>query len=407
MRRRRCCRPVARKGGTDGMKAWLLRFRALNPLLLACMIGLIVIGVLYVYSACSIREDPELRMLYMRHAEIGVLGLAAYLAFAWVGYRAVLRWSWLFYGVSLALLALVPFIGDEMMGARRWLFGMQPSELAKLAIIMMLAWLYGRRGANRGVPAFLLTLVLAGVPALLILLQPDLGTAMVLVPTVMAMLFAANIAPRLFWTFVLTGTAAVALILGVVYATERVKMPEATREALIRATCLRKHQINRLQVFLFPDKDLHGRGYNRRQSEIAVGSGGAWGKGYLKGEQYMLGYLPPSVSSNDFIFAVLAEEAGFAGSLTVLLLFLGLLWPGLWVASRCQDDTGRLFCVGVVTLIFSHMFINIAMTIGMMPITGLPLPFISYGRTFMLTVMVALGLVQSVSIHGRETETRF
>jgi len=186
-----------------------------------------------------------------------------------------------------------------------------------------------------------------------------------------------------------------------------VPMPQERRETLIQATHLRPHQIKRLQVFLFPDKDLHGSGYNRRQSEIAVGSGGVWGKGYLKGEQYMLGYLPPSVSSNDFIFAVLAEEAGFAGSLTVLLLFLGVLSSGLWVAFRCQDDTGRLFCVGVVSLIFSHMFINIAMTIGIMPITGLPLPFISYGRTFMLTMMVALGFVQSVSIHGREAKMRF
>jgi rod shape determining protein RodA len=172
-------------------------------------------------------------------------------------------------------------------------------------------------------------------------------------------------------------------------------------------TQLKPHQVRRLQVFLFPDKDLHGSGYNRRQSEIAVGSGGVWGKGYLKGEQYMLGYLPPSVSSNDFIFAVLAEEAGFAGSLTVLLLFLGLLSSGLWIAFHCQDDTGRLFCVGVLTLTFSHMFINIAMTIGMMPITGLPLPFISYGRTFMLTMMAAFGMVQSVSIYGRESEIRF
>jgi rod shape determining protein RodA len=121
----------------------------------------------------------------------------------------------------------------------------------------------------------------------------------------------------------------------------------------------------------------------------------------------MLGYLPPSVSSNDFIFAVLAEEAGFVGSLTVLLLFLGLFWSGLWVAGRSQDNAGRLFCVGVISLLFSHMFINIAMTIGMMPITGLPLPFISYGRSFMLSMMAALGGVQSVSIHGRESGIRF
>jgi rod shape determining protein RodA len=389
------------------MKEWIARFRKLNPLLLACMAGLTLIGVLFVYSSCSVRDDPELRMLYMRHAEVGVFGLALYLLIAWCNYRSVLRWSWLVYLGCLVLLALVPFFGQETMGARRWLFGIQPSEPAKLGVIMMLAWLYGRRDANRGAAAFFLTLPLVGVPALLILLQPDLGTAMVLVPTVLAMMFAANIAPRLYWTFVLAGLAAAVLVMGIIYATERLEMPKERREALIRATCLRDHQIKRLQVFLFPDKDLHGSGYNRRQSEIAVGSGGLWGKGYLKGEQYMLGYLPPSVSSNDFIFAVLAEEAGFAGSLTVLLLYLGLLWPGLWVAFRCQDDMGRLFCVGVVTLAFSHMFINMAMTIGMMPITGLPLPFISYGRTFMLTMVAALGLVQSVSIHGRESETRF
>ena len=389
------------------MKRLIERFQRLNPLLLACMAGLTAIGVSFVYSACSVREDAELRMLYMRHAEVGVAGLAICLLLAWTNYRSILRWGWLVYAACLLLLALVPFIGETTMGARRWLFGIQPSEPAKLAIIMLLAWLFGRREARRGVWEFLLMLLLVGVPALLILMQPDLGTAMVLVPTVFAMLFAAKVAPRLVWSCVAAGLLAGGLILGVIYAAEKADLPQERREALIGATHLKQHQVKRLQVFLFPDKDLHGSGYNRRQSEIAVGSGGAWGKGYLKGEQYMLGYLPPSVSSNDFIFAVLAEEAGFAGSLTVLLLFLGLLWSGLWVAIRCQDDMGRLFCVGVVSLTFSHMFINIAMTIGMMPITGLPLPFISYGRTFMLTMMAAWGLVQSVSIHGRESETRF
>jgi rod shape determining protein RodA len=293
------------------------------------------------------------------------------------------------------------------MGAKRWLFGIQPSEPAKLAIIMMLAWLYSRRGEKRGAGMFFLTLILVGIPAVLILIQPDLGTAMVLVPTVFMMMFAANVAPKLLWGSSVIGVVVAGLILGLVYVTETVKMPKERRDALIHATCLRDHQLRRLQVFMFPDKDLHGSGYNRRQSEIAVGSGGTWGKGYLKGEHYMLGYLPPSVSSNDFIFAVLAEEAGFAGTIMVLLLFLSLTWAGLWVACRCRDDGGRIFCVGVVTLMFSHTFINIAMTIGLMPITGLPLPFISYGRTFMLTMMVALGLVQSVSMYGREPETHF
>ncbi|MCL1921945.1 MAG: rod shape-determining protein RodA [Kiritimatiellaeota bacterium] len=389
------------------LKNVLMRLRRFNPLLLASMAGLTVIGVLFIYSSCSVRDDPKLHTQYMDHAVAGVLGLAVYVAAAAVDYRRVLRWSWLAYAAALAMLVLVLLIGTWTMGARRWLFRIQPSEVAKLAVIMMLAWLYGRKGAKRGAGAFFLTGLLVGVPAALILMQPDLGTAMVLVPTVLCMMFAANVAPRLLWTTLLTGVTAAGLLLGVIYAAERAEMPPERREALIKATCLRDHQVRRLQVFMFPDKDLHGSGYNRRQSEIAVGSGGFWGKGYLKGEQYTLGYLPPSVSSNDFIFAVLAEEAGFAGSLTVLLLFLALMWAGLWVAFRCRDDSGRLFCVGVVALVFSHTFINIAMTIGRMPITGLPLPFISYGRTFMLTMMAALGLVQSVSMYGREPESRF
>ncbi|MDD4102235.1 MAG: rod shape-determining protein RodA [Kiritimatiellae bacterium] len=392
---------------TEKLTRYFGFLRRMNPVLMTCMAGLAVIGVAFVYSSCSVREDPAIRMLYMRHAESGIAGFILALVLAGLNYRIMMRWSWLFYLACLIALALVPFVGETKMGARRWLFGMQPSEPAKLAVIMLLAWLYGSRGALRGARAFFLTMAAAGVPVALILIQPDLGTAMVMVPTVLAMMFAANVAPRLMWTLVTAGVVAAGLMLGVIYAAEKADMPQERREALIAATRLRPHQVKRLQVFLFPDKDLHGSGYNRRQSEIAVGSGGVWGKGYLKGEQYMLGYLPPSVSSNDFIFAVLAEEAGFVGSVTVLLLFTGILWAGLWVAFRCREDMGRLFCVGVMTLTFSHMFINIAMTIGLMPITGLPLPFISYGRTFMLTMMVALGLVQSVSIHGRELETRF
>jgi len=389
-------------------KKWLERLRLFNPVMFVSMLCLCVMGVLYIYSSCSVREDPDLQQLYIRHAEAGLLGLVLYGLAAFTNYRRLLSWSWLAYGLMLVLLLLVPVIGDPpQMGARRWIFGLQPSEPAKLGIIMMLTWLYSRRGARRGASLFFLTLLIVGVPALLILLQPDLGTAMVLVPTVFMMMFAANVAPRLLWGSTLIGVVLAGVVLGLVYVTETVKMPPERRDALIRATGLRDHQLRRLQVFMFPDKDLHGSGYNRRQSEIAVGSGGPWGKGYLKGEHYMLGYLPPSVSSNDFIFAVLAEEAGFAGTIMVLLLFLSLIWTGLWVAFRCRDDGGRIFCVGVVTLMFSHTFINIAMTIGLMPITGLPLPFISYGRTFMLTMMVALGLVQSVSMYGRETETHF
>jgi rod shape determining protein RodA len=385
----------------------LARFRLFNPLMLMSMVCLIFIGILYIYSSCSVREDVDLQQLYLRHAWAAGLGLIVYFVVALINYKRILKWSWFIYAVVLILLILVPIIGDSQMGAKRWLFGIQPSEPAKLGVVMILAWVFSQRNVQRGAGLFFLTALLVAVPGFLILLQPDLGTAMVLVPTVFMMMFAANVAPKLLWGSTLAGLTMAGLIMGTVYYTETVPMTHERKESLISKTCLRDHQIKRLQVFMFPDKDLHGSGYNRRQSQIAVGSGGAWGKGYLKGEHYMLGYLPPSVSSNDFIFAVLAEEAGFAGTVIVLLLFLFMTWTGLWVAFRCRDDGGRILCVGVVTVMFSHIFINIAMTIGLMPITGLPLPFISYGRTFMLTMMVGLGLVQSVSMYGREEETRF
>lgn len=379
----------------------------MNLLLNVSALLLVAIGVAFVYSACSVREDSELQMLYMRHAESGVIGFIVLSLISLVDYRQLMRWGWAAYLCCLVLLVLVLLIGDTTMGARRWLFGMQPSEPAKLAIILFLSWLYGRRDARRGVGTFLVTLLIVAVPVALILKQPDLGTAMVMIPTVLVMLFVANVAPRLLWSCLAIGVIATGVLLGVIYAAENPELPAKKREALLAATHLREHQIKRLQVFLFPDKDIHGSGYNRRQSEIAVGSGGMWGKGYRKGEQYTLGYLPPSVSANDFIFAVLAEETGFAGSLTVLMLFLLVLWSGVWVALQCKDDMGRLYCTGVVTLLFSHMFINIAMMIGLMPITGLPLPFVSYGRTFLLTILTALGLIQSVSIYGRESDNTF
>lgn len=383
------------------------KMRMMSPAIWFCVIALSLIGACFIHSASCVRTDPELQKLWLGHLEVGALGLALSVILSFINYRNWISWSGVVYIVALVLLVFVPFVGTEIMGARRWLYGIQPSEIAKLAVILMLARLLGKKKEPRGVSVFLVTSLLVILPSGLILLQPDLGTAMVLAPTFLAMLFAAHVAPKTVGAFVLIGLLGAGALLGTIYYAEKADISQDKKEMLLKATCLRPHQIRRLQVFLFPDKDLHGSGYNRRQSEIAVGSGGFWGKGLGKGEQYTLGYLPPSVSSNDFIFSVLAEEAGFAGSLTVLFLYLVLLWSGLKVAFKCQDDTGRLICIGVMTLVFSHAFINIAMTIGVMPITGLPLPFISYGRTFMLTLMLAFGLIQSVSIYGREPETRF
>lgn len=381
--------------------------RRLNWFLLAGMVLLIGVGTLFIYSACSIREGDRLQDLYRMHAGTAALGLAIYLALACVNYRSLLRLSWLFYVGSLALLVAVLLFGTSQMGARRWVFGIQPSEIAKLAVILLMAWLLGRRGAGRGVGVYCAVLGLMAVPVALVLRQPDLGTALVFVPTVFSMLFAARVAPRAFWITLAVGAVAAVWVVSIVGLVESRPFSARVEGRLRAATGLNHYQQDRLASFLFPDRDPHGGGWNKRQSEIAVGSGGLWGKGLRKGDQNLLGYLPQCVSANDFIFSVLAEEAGFVGSLVVLALYALVIGTVLAVGIACPDGVGRLICVGVATMLFCHVFVNIAMTVGLLPITGLPLPFVSYGRTCLLTLMMALGVVQSVAIHGRQAAPRF
>jgi len=381
--------------------------RRLNLPLLLGMAALIAIGVAFIYSACSIREAAKLRGLYRQHAELALAGLGVYLAVAWINYRALLRWSWLFYLISLMLLSAVPLVGTSEMGAQRWVFGLQPSEIAKLSAVLLVAWFLGRREAPRGLGAYAITLALVVLPVGLVLLQPDLGTALVFVPTIFAMLFVAGVAPRAFWLTLGCGVLAAVWVISVVVVVETTAFAPRTETLLRQSTGLTRYQQDRIAHFVYPERDRRGGGWNKRQSEIAVGSGGMWGKGFRKGDQNMLGYLPQCVSSNDFIFSVLAEEAGFVGALVVLTLFALVIGAVLTVAVTCPDGVGKLLCVGVGTMMFCHVFVNIAMTIGLLPITGLPLPFVSYGRTCLLTMMAALGFVQSVAIHGRQAAPRF
>ncbi len=376
--------------------------RRMNLLLLACMIGLMAIGVCFVYSANSIRDSLKLQSLYLDHARMAAAGIFIVLGLAYLDCRRLLRWSWLVYLLSLVLLVAVLVMGETRMGATRWVFGFQPSEFAKLALILVLAQLLGRPEARRDIWEFLLALLLAALPVALILMQPDLGTALVFGPILLLMLFAAGTAPRVWAVSVAAGLLGVALVLGAITLQEEPGTPAGLRRAARQATCfLDDYQRDRIVDVLYPDRDPLNRGWNRRQSQIAIGSGGLWGKGFLKGDQNLLGYLPQQVSANDFIFSVLAEEKGYVGALCVLLLYAGVVFSALQVAAVSRDGPGRLLGTGIAALFFCHVFINIAMTIGLLPVTGLPLPFISYGRTFMLTAIVATGLLQSVAVHAR------
>ena len=392
-----------------GIKA----LRRSNWLLMIPISMLLIVGVLFVYSACFVSDDQEVRPLYARQIQWMIAGVVSYVAFSVYDFRHFKRFSWAAYGSALVLLLVVLFMGRTIYGASRWLMlfgengiGIQPSEIAKMATIILLAHRLSESGRNLSEPReVVMALGLIALPVALIMKQPDLGTAMVFVPTAFIMLFVAGVPFRYLGSLAGVGILMVALLLGALFLPAKLGASEATQVRISRMTGLSNTQRGRIDVFFNPDKDPMGRGWNKRQSEIAVGSGGLWGKGYLKGTQNILGFLPRSVAPTDFIYSVIAEEKGFMGSLAVIALFGFVILFGMLTALRTQDAMGRLLCVGFVSLVFCHVFINIAMTVGLMPITGLPLPLLSYGGTFMIMMMSALGIIQSVYIRSHRRDS--
>ena len=369
----------------------------------AAMLVLIAIGTVEVWSAGNARTEGVFHTMWIRNLTTAAFGLALYFVLALTDYR---KWigplSVPVYVLALVFLTAVLLFGSEQFGGRRWLWFFQPSEVAKLAVILLLAALFGE-GRRSGFTGFVLAVALVALPVALILLEPDLGTALTLVPAVLVLLLCAGVWRRGLLALVAVGGILAMAVLGAVYEAERPGVSSERRARIMRLVPLRDHQVRRVRTFLFPEEDRQGAGYNLRQAKISIGSGGLTGKGIGRGETNHLKYLPPAISMNDSIFCVYAEETGFVGSLVLLALFGVLLLSCCRTAFASATGAGRLLALGVATLVFAHVYVNIAMSIGVLPITGLPLPFISSGRTFLIVVMCALGLVQSVSIHGKET----
>ena len=382
-----------------------------------CILGLSLFGLFFIYSAqlASGRAAWQMQFLYL------ALGAGVYLATSLLDYRIWLRYShWVYLlGLFLLVVVLIPVIGTTHgMGARRWIelgpTAFQPSEFAKIAVLFATASILtgSKLGTVRDSLQVLLKLALAvGLPMLLIIAEPDLGSALVIAPMVFAMLFVSNLSLRFF-----AGALGVfALLVGIValdvwrysnYMDDNKLDYTKDRGAYEDHSWLplRDYQRNRVLAFALPDKvDPMGIGWNSRQSLISVGSGGFAGKGWTEGTQAKLGYLPRSVAHNDFIFSVIAEEKGFLGSITVVGLFGVVLWNGLRIAGLARDRFGALLALGVTVLIAVHVFVNIAMTIGLVPVKGIPLPFISYGGTFVLSCCLLQGLVQSVYRFRRDS----
>lgn len=271
--------------------------------------------------------------------------------------------------------------------ARRWLnifgFRFQPSEMAKTAIILMLAWLLSLRDFDVN-KFFHLCIVLltAGIPFILICIEPDLGTAIVIIPLTFFVLFVGGLK----WKWILSAILAIAILIPSAYP------------------FLKEYQKERIRVFLDPNRDTKNRGWNSLQAELAVGSGGLYGKGFMQGTQHTLGFLPQTVSNTDFIFSVIGEETGFIGSASVVISYLLLCFSLLRTSAFAGDPFGKHIAAGVCALIFVHSFVNIGMTIRLLPVTGLPLPLISYGGTFTLNTLIMLGLANSAFFNRKKNK---
>ena len=356
-------------------KLWRINW----PLLLtACVLAGIGTATLYSVSGGSFQPWAE------RHTFRFLIMLAVVVAMAIVRLDVWMKLAYPAYVAALAMLALVPFIGSEAMGARRWIdagpISFQPSELMKLALVGALARFYYQLPPEKvgKLLYVLLPLAIIGVPVALTLQQPDLGSAMLFIALGLALMFLAGVPLRY---FALGGLIAIAA-LPVIWSG------------------MHDYQKRRVEVFLNPGMDPLGAGYHITQSKIALGSGGVSGKGFLEGTQSQLDFVPEK--HTDFIASIIGEEWGFTGMLALIGIYGLLIGMMMLMAQRCDNRFARLAIAGSAMTFFLYVFINLAMVTGLVPVVGIPLPLVSYGGTSMTTLMIGLGVAMSAYVHGRD-----
>jgi rod shape determining protein RodA len=391
-----------------------------DRLQIAALVGLMFVGAAFVFSATMVNDFaaslPWYDQTWVRQIIWYTLGLGVAAAMCVVDYHTLARWSLVAYWAMIICLVavLIPFIGKTHgWGARRWIdlpfFQFQPSEFAKVAFVLAGANFLSRPAEELKQPMiFWKGIGLMLLPFALILKEPDLGSALVLLPTGLVMMLVAG-TPRSYLIKLIgsVGLLAILFVVDIKFLPTRWQIP------------MQEYQRDRLLIYFGRDyvdfappnatpaelqrlrQKQADDGYNIRQALISVGSGGLFGKGWRQGTQNALGYLPRAVAHNDFIFSVIAEEEGFVGSVIVITLYAVVLFTGLRIAGSARDRLGKLVAVGVVTLIFSHVFINIGMNIRIMPVTGVPLPLLSYGGSSVLCSLIAVGLMQNIHIHRR------
>lgn len=427
-------------------------FLQFDPLILFCMLILMALGVMFIYSSGITSSGQVVSEQYVSQLIWIVTALTVYVILQFLDYSLVRRWSLYIYLLVALLLIITLLFGKRVNGAKSWIgilgVGIQPSEFMKVALILLLASLFeSRRHELYRLPVFLLGLGITLVPVGLVLIQPDMGTALVYFPIFLGVSFLAGVRKRYVFFMLGAGLLLVFLAvlpvwnsyignteLGLLNILEKGRLLYFTTGVMVAVTVLavlgywmtkrgyfywigygfslvwsslfgsyffrmflEDYQIMRLIVFLKPEVDPQGSGWNIIQSLTAVGSGGLFGKGYLQGTQSHYQFLPQQ--STDFIFSIIAEEFGYAGSILVLFLFAAILLRSLFIALNAKDDFGVLVSGGVVVMIFFHVVVNIGMAIGIMPVTGIPLFFLSYGGSSLWTAAIGLGLIQNIYIH--------
>jgi rod shape determining protein RodA len=365
--------------------------RRLDWVLMLSVLALILIGSLLVWSATRQRMlnaglDPQ--TFFKKHLINAAIGLALASVASLVDYRSLRAYAPIVYVAScLGLIAVLSPLGSTINGAHSWIvlpagFQIQPSEYAKVAIVVGMAMILAEKRDAEDTPRdvdVLVVLALCAVPMGLIMLQPDLGSVMVMVFIVLGVLAVSGAPSRWVGGLILAGVLA---------------------GGVVAPHVLQDYQVKRFTSFANPEADPSGAGYNTRQARIAIGSGGALGKGLFQGTQTNGRFIPEQ--QTDFVFTVAGEELGFLGGGTIILLLGTVLWRGLRIAALATDSFGRLVAAGVVSWFAFQSFVNIGMTLGIMPVTGLPLPFLSYGGSAMFANLIAVGLLQNVHMRSRE-----
>ncbi len=358
-------------------KKWLLSF---DWTLLIVSLAICAIGVLNIYSTGFSLTSTKIP-LYLKQIQWIVIGLFFLLVIVSVDYRLLNRYAYVLHGFSILLLVFVSLYGYTTHGSQRWIalggFTFQPSELVKFTLILALARYFsthGVRGTRYGFGDLLVPLALVLLPFILILRQPDLGTALLLLIIFLSVIIFVGVRIR---DLLIGGISGLLMI------------PLAWH-------FLKDYQRERILTFLDPERDPLGAGYHIIQSMIAVGSGGLLGKGFLKGTQTQLKFLPEQ--QTDFVFSVFAEEWGFAGGVSLVILFLFLVLWGFKIANNSRDLPGTIMAYGITIMIFWGVFINIGMVIGILPVVGVPLPFLSYGGSSIVVLMMSIGLLINISM---------